>query len=318
MKTRIIGAFVALILAVGGAFALIVYVRGADARAADGAETTEIFIVQETIPEGTAGDGVAEFVKLDSVPVRNVAEGTVTDLDEIAGLVADADLLPGEQLLEARFIDPLELAARGEVPVPEGMQQVSFALPVQRMAGGLVKAGSTVGVVVTTPNSDPLRGLDTRFELDRVLVTNAAIGTIASSGGEDDPSTQQSGNMLMFTVALGTHDAERLVWALENAEKNPSVFGIWATLLNDATDTSGSAPSPEATRGRDPYLLVSRSAEYSPGSGLCSIGVLVTGEFLTFGRGSGGESRQGQAAYRDARAGAELRGDAAASSRRSP
>ncbi len=56
MKTRIIGAFVALVLAVAGAFVLITYVRGADARAADGAELTEVYIVQETIPKGTTGE----------------------------------------------------------------------------------------------------------------------------------------------------------------------------------------------------------------------------------------------------------------------
>ena len=245
MKTRIIGAIAALVLAVVGAFALITYVRGADARAADGAELTEIYIVQETIPEGTGGEGVAEFVKLDSVPERNVADGAVTDLEDLAGLVAEADLLPGEQLLEARFIDPLELAARGDVQVPDGMQQVSFALPVQRMVGGLVEAGSTVGIVVTAPGTDPATG-GTRFEFDRVLVTNAEIGTTASSGGDEDSNAQQSGNMLMFTVALGTHDVERLVWALEHFDKNPGAYGVWVTLQNEATDTSGSVVTNES------------------------------------------------------------------------
>ncbi|MCD2443477.1 RcpC/CpaB family pilus assembly protein [Agromyces sp. SYSU K20354] len=244
MKTRIIGAIAALVLAVVGAFALITYVRGADARAADGAELTDVYIVQESIPEGTAGDGVAEYVKVDSVPARNVAEGTVTNLEDLAGLVADADLLPGEQLLEARFIDPLELAARGDVPVPEGMQQVSFALPVQRMAGGLVKAGSTVGIVVTAPNPAPNQVLDTRFEFNRVLVTNVTIGTTASSASEE--SAQQSGNTLMFTVALGTHDVERLVWALEHVDKNAGAYGVWVTLQNEATDTSGSVITNES------------------------------------------------------------------------
>ena len=246
MKTRIIGAIAALVLAVVGAFALITYVRGADARAAEGAELTEVYIVQETIPEGTAGEGVAEFVKLDSIPERNVAEGTVTSLEDIGGLVSDADLLPGEQLLEARFIDPLELAARGDVPVPEGMQEVSFALPVQRMVGGRVEAGNTIGIVFTAPKPEPVGELDTRFELDRVLVTNVEIGTNASSGGDEDSNAQQSGNVLTFTVALGTHDVERLVWALEHFDKNPGQYGVWVTLQNEATDTSGSVMTNES------------------------------------------------------------------------
>ena len=120
MKTRIIGAVVALVLAIVGAFSLITYVRGADARAATGAEPADVYIVQETIPKGATGESIADLVSVDSVPERNVAEGAVTDLGDLEGLVVDAELLPGEQLLEGRFIDPLELAARGDVQVPEG------------------------------------------------------------------------------------------------------------------------------------------------------------------------------------------------------
>ena len=54
MKTRIIGAIVALILAVAGAFVLVNYVRGADARAVDGAELADVFIVETSIPEARA------------------------------------------------------------------------------------------------------------------------------------------------------------------------------------------------------------------------------------------------------------------------
>ena len=120
MKTRIIGAIVALVLAGVGAFVLIGYVRGADARAAEGAEMADVYIVQELIPKGTSGDTVADYVEVDSVPQRNIAEGAVTDLDDLAGLVAAADLLPGEQLLEARFADPADLAAQGDVPGARG------------------------------------------------------------------------------------------------------------------------------------------------------------------------------------------------------
>ena len=135
MKTRIIGAIVALLLAVLGVILLVGYVRGADARAAQGAELTDVYVVQESIPRGTLGEEVADFVKLDSMPTRNVADGVVTNLEDLAGLVADADILPGEQLLSARFVDPAELASSGDVPVPDGMQLVSFTLPADRESG---------------------------------------------------------------------------------------------------------------------------------------------------------------------------------------
>lgn len=258
MKTRIIGAIVALVLAVVGAFVLVTYVRGADARAAAGAELTEVYVAKETIPGGTAGEAISELVRQDTVPVRNVVDGAVTDLTDLEGLVADADILPGEQLVEGRFVDPAVRASRGEVDVPAGMQQVSFALPVQRVVGGAVQPGSEIGLVITKyevgvdiETGGPAPIPETQFSFNRVLVTNVQLGTSVSSGaGEgDDEQESRTGDTIMLTVALNTHDAERLVWATEGYEEPADYIpyvGIWVTLQNEATDISGSAPVNES------------------------------------------------------------------------
>ena len=276
MKTRIIGAIVALVLAIVGAFSLITYVRGADARAATGAELAEVYVVQETIPKGATGESVAEFVELDSVPERNVAEGAVTDLGELEGLVADADLLQGEQLLEARFIDPLELAARGDVQVPEGMQLVSFTLPVERVVGGAVQAGDEVGMVASLEASEGA-GVESRFAFHDVLVTKVQGLAVAADGEQTE---QAAGNVIMVTIALSTHDIERWVWAVDgNAER-----------LADARERGDEQWRFIASRSGKrvrvtPYLLVSRSVEFESRlrTLLESSVNIVTGEFLTFG-----------------------------------
>ena len=128
MKTRIIGAVLALVLAVVGTVVLVSYVRGADARAADGAEFVKVFVVDEAIPKGTSGGAVNGFVSSKELPALSVPEDRVTDLADLEGLVATAELLPGEQLLMARFVDPAVLAAQGDIDVPEGMQEVTVAL----------------------------------------------------------------------------------------------------------------------------------------------------------------------------------------------
>ncbi|KRC61910.1 hypothetical protein ASE14_14090 [Agromyces sp. Root81] len=238
MKTRIIGAVVAVIIAAVGAFLLISYVRGADARAAEGAELTEVYIVQETIPRGTAGETVKDFVKLDTLPERNVAADNVTNLDDLAGLVSDADILSGEQLQSARFVNPLELAAQGDVPVPEGMQEVTITLPVNRVVGGKVTAGSEVGMVTTFERPGLADPPQTQFAFHDVLVTNVQRGTSATADNAGEPETAQQ---LMVTVALTTHQVERWVWAAEGYERGVDV-GVWLTLENAATDNGGSSP----------------------------------------------------------------------------
>ncbi len=254
MKTRIIGAIVALVLAVIGAVLLINYVRGADARAAEGAELTDVYVAVDVIPEGTLGSEVESFVEVDTVPQRNVPADAVTDLSDLEGLVADADILVGEQLLAARFVDPVTRAANGTVDVPPGMQEVSFALPVQRMVGGAIRPGDTIGLVITKyvpgveiATGNPLPVPETQFSFNGVLVTNSQIGENVSDG--DDSDDPQSGDTILLTVALSTHDAERLVWATEGYEQPAEYIpyiGIWATLQNAATDTSGSSPVNES------------------------------------------------------------------------
>lgn len=244
MKTRIIGAILALILAIGGALVLVTYVRGSDARAADGAELADVYIVETPIPRGTSGESVTEFVKVDTIQKRNLAEGYVTDLQDLAGLVTDVEILPGEQLLDARFVDPQELAEGGDVPIPAGMQLVSFTLPADRVVGGQVKAGDHIGLVGTADpdevgDQEDVVNPVSRFAFHGVLVTRVqGVATPDPETGET--VDQDSGSNLMLTIALSTHDIERWVWFAEG--EAGSYAQMWLTLENDATDNSGSAP----------------------------------------------------------------------------
>lgn len=241
MKTRIIGAILALVLAVAGAFVLITYVTGADARAAEGAEVEDVYIVETEIPQGTKGDVVQDFVRVDQMPVRNLNEDRVTDLTELAGLVATDVILPGEQLLAARFAEPEVLAAQGEVPVPDGMQEVTIPLAVQRVVGGEVQPGATAGVVYTT-NTDTIAPnssiASTQFLFHRMLVTRVTPGSTVVVGDGESSTTEVSS--IMVTFAATTPQIEKLVYAAEQQEDGNG--GIWLTLEPEAADPNGSTP----------------------------------------------------------------------------
>jgi Flp pilus assembly protein CpaB len=244
MKTRIIGAIVALVLAAVGAFVLVTYVRGADARAADGAELSDVYIVQESIPKGTSGESVEEYVKVDTVPQRNLVDGYVTDLADLAGLVADAEILPGEQLAEARFVDPAELAARGDVVVPPGMQLISFTLPADRVVGGQVRAGDRIGLVGTVDPDEVGEDEDvinpiTSFAFHGVLVTKVQ-GVVTPDPETGEAQDQSAGDSIMVTIALSAHDVERWIWFAEG--EAASYAQTWLTLENEQTDNSGTSP----------------------------------------------------------------------------
>jgi Flp pilus assembly protein CpaB len=235
MRIRIIGAVVAVVLAAVGALALVLYVRDADVRAADGAELVNVYVVgEEGVPKGTPGEAIRDFISVERLPNIAVQSDHVTDLSDLEGLVTTAELLPGEQLVIGRFQDPALLAARGDVTVPAGMQEITVALPVEQAAGGVIVAGSTVGVVFTSAVGED-EALSTAFALHQVLVTRVQGGDTFAVAPESDAGPV---SRIMVTLALTTPDIERLVWAAELQQNNSG--GIWLTLESDTTDEAGS------------------------------------------------------------------------------
>ncbi|WP_430648046.1 Flp pilus assembly protein CpaB [Agromyces sp. GXS1127] len=243
MKTRIIGAILAIVLAVAGGVAIYLYVAGADARASRGAELVEAYVVTEPVPQGTPSETVRESLAVDELPRNAVPEDAVTDLGDLDGLVTSADLLPGDVLRQARFVDPADAVAGG-VAVPEGMQLMSFTLPADRVVGGQVAPGDKIGLVGTIDpdevgDQEDVVNPISSFAFHGVLVTRVqgVVGVDPETGEETD---QSSDSAIMLTIALSAHDIERWVWFTEGEAADYAQ--MWLTLENEATDNSGTSP----------------------------------------------------------------------------
>jgi len=243
MRIRIIGAIVAVLLAVAGTLAVVWYVQGADERAAHGAELVSVYVVKDLIPQGSSGKSIHDQLEVVRIARNATQPQRVTSFAEIDDKVTSVDLLPGEQLVLGRFVDPATLAERGAISVPKGLQQVTVALPVERVVGGTVIAGSHVGIVVTVDNAAPDGSTQatTKFAFQNVLVMKVQPGTSYTSNKGSAPATAAApATDLMVTFAASTPDVERLIWAAE--EQSQQKAGIWLTLQNDGTDRTGSTP----------------------------------------------------------------------------
>jgi Flp pilus assembly protein CpaB len=240
MRIRIIGAILALVLAVVGAIVVIIYVRDADIRAANGAALVPVYVVEEDVPAGTAGELIADFVKVERLASNSVQPDHVTSLEDLEGMVTTIALLPGDQLVSGRFADPVDLAAQGNVIVPDGLQEVTLALPVEQVVGGAIRGGSKVGVVVTLQGED--FSATTKFALQDVLVTRVQAGDnyVPPSTDEDKEADQTPVATIMVTLALSTPDVERIVFAAELQQSDAG--GIWLTLQPKHVETDGSLP----------------------------------------------------------------------------
>jgi pilus assembly protein CpaB len=234
MRRRLIAATAALVLALAGGVVLVAYVRGADARAADGLRTVRVLVVEQLVPAGTPADQLADMVGTELVPAKTAVPGRVHDLADLAGRVAAVDLQPGEQLLASRFKAPGDLRAPGTVAVPDGDQEVSVLLEPQRAVGGRLAAGDTVGVYLSMTFEDGTA--TTHGVLHGILVTQVQGAPAPVSDGTETEtasagSAAPSGSLLV-TLAVRAKDAEEVVFGAEHGT-------LWLSLEPDGADNSG-------------------------------------------------------------------------------
>jgi pilus assembly protein CpaB len=235
VKTRLLGGIVALVLAVVGTLLLVSYVQGAETRAQKDLQPVDVLVVQSRIPSGATEDTIKAAVKLVSLPQASVPNGALKSLDGLQGKVAATELLPGEALLGARLVDPTALAAPGSVPVPLGMQEISVQLEAQRVIGGRIQAGDTVGVIVLF--ADGAAGETAQQVFRKVLVTSVQRADSKPSTTTQDPKAQANTELpsgsLLVTLARNDVDSAKLALAAQ--------FGtIW--LTKEPASTTESAP----------------------------------------------------------------------------
>jgi pilus assembly protein CpaB len=232
MKTRLLGGIAALLVAIIGTVLLVTYVQNADKRALASTETENIYIVQKTIPAGASAETIADSVARKSVPKLAIAENSVTDLGSLGAKVSAVALMPGEQLLSSRMVEQNAFLGPSRVQIPTGLQELTLKLPIERVAGGILKAGDTVGVFLSLEQaSDSKSGAKsskTQLTFHKVLVTAAQFsnGTATQTGGSDtaagtaqasstSSSNEQTDDTYLVTLARNSADAERIVFAAE-------------------------------------------------------------------------------------------------------
>lgn len=229
MKTRLLGGIAALVVAILGTVLLITYVQSADQRAMAGTETSDVYVVQKAIPAGTPVSGLSDSVTKKPIQKSTLTEGTVTDLAELGSKVTAVSLVPGEQLLSSRLVDASAFLGPSRIAVPDGMQEISLKLPIERVAGGKINAGDTVGIFISLQSGSgdaAAKSEATQLTFHKVLVTAAQFsnGSAAkpdsaqqgqSQGSLNSANNNQTDGTYLITIARNSVDAERLVYAIE-------------------------------------------------------------------------------------------------------
>ena len=245
MKSRLLAGVAAVVLAIVGAVLVISYAQGADSRAVQDLNPVSVLVVQKTVPAGTPTASLQAFLATQELPGTAVSKSALKNLDGQGGKVTSAELLPGEQLVAERLIQPEELKTSGAVDVPKGLQEVSFQLEPQRVVGGRIAAGDHVGVFINLKNGGIEGKSDketTQLTVHKALVTAVQRAPVATPSPQPSPSgpsapaadTSLPVGSMIVTVAVNDVDATKIVYASNFTE----VASIWLSREPlDATDS---------------------------------------------------------------------------------
>jgi pilus assembly protein CpaB len=243
MNRRVMGILLALVLAVIGTGAVLLYVKLAQNRVSSGQQAVRVLVAADRIPAGTSGERIrlAELVEEIVMPAGSVPDDALSDLPaELDALVVTSDIQRRQLLLRGQFDAATKIS--GGLNVPEKMLGVSVKLEVEEEVGGFIRPGSQVAVFGTYELHDKKfkdetgeNNKVTRLVLPRTEVL--AVGAYGEDGVTSAQPTEegQEGNVtLIVTVSVNQADAERLIHSARIGE-------LYAALL---TDTSQVQPGP--------------------------------------------------------------------------
>lgn len=221
MRRRSFAMVGAIVLALIGTFTIVSYVQGADDRALAGESVVKVLVVQEQVPPGTPAVDLGDRVALEPVAEKVKADGAITNVKQLGSQVASATLVPGEQIVEARFVAASAYRASGTaVTVPEGLLQTTVALDPQRAVGGVLSPGAKVAVVASFTSPE-----QSSIILHKVLVTNVQLAEDQDDGSTNTDNADSSNQakpgeaptgQLLVTLALDAAAVERVVFAAEH------------------------------------------------------------------------------------------------------
>jgi pilus assembly protein CpaB len=243
MGRRIIAIFAAAVIALVGVASVLLYARGADARAVAAQTPVVVYVAKEKVVAGTVlKDAVRQgLVERTKVAAAGRPAGALTSItDSNSSLLAMTDIQPGEYLQTARFgTTPTGTKA---IEVPAGMVALSVQLSDPARVGTFVTPGSHIAIYssfkIKALGSDEkakaLNDADVRATdllLGDVLVIamgeSALTPGVAAAKADDDAKKAAASDTPQFlvTVAVSPADAVRLVHGIQNLDLYAGLLG---------------------------------------------------------------------------------------------
>ena len=251
MGRRVLVVLAAVVVALIGVVAVVVYAQGADARAVADQQPQTVYIAKLLVPAGTtAAEAVATGLMVPTqVAAKGLPLGALSTVDEATGkLLALTDIAPGEFVTASRFgTTPLGQKA---IQVPDGLVAISLALSDPARVGAFVSPGSHIVIYdtyvppvaaagTTAAAAGAAAAKQTRVLLDDVLVIAMGSTTLTPPAATEGAAQPAAAGALV-TVALPPALAAKLVQGIQTGTLYAGLRGTdtktdLAQIVSDAT-----------------------------------------------------------------------------------
>lgn len=221
MARRSVLLIVALALALVGTLAIVMYVRGIDARATAGQDLVEVLVATDTISPGETVAAAMDAGKFEKAQIRleDVVTGALGSTTTIQDLVALSTVYPSEQIIASRFGT---IGETENLVIPDKKMAISVELTDPERVAGFVNPGSEVAIFL----SGELLGADgqsaptkTQILLPRVQVIGVGTTSVNSRTTTVDGAqvTEQVPSTIL-TLALTQAEAQKVIYANRNGD----------------------------------------------------------------------------------------------------
>jgi len=245
VKRRTLTVMLAVLLAVLGTGAVLLYVHQANTRALAGQRAVTALVAQGLVPAGTTASAAVHegLLASQTLPAGSVPADAVHFITPaMSSLVVSADVQPGQLLLRPMLVTAVQTT--GALSIPAGMLAVSIRVCLPAAVAGYVHLGSQVAVFDTYvphgtlsdsagcqgQHTQQAQNARTRMVLPKAQVlsvgsaaanaqqaataaANGNSGGVFSGGNSSNSNNANSGQEVpvLVTLAVTQANAERLI-----------------------------------------------------------------------------------------------------------
>jgi pilus assembly protein CpaB len=219
MERRRILVIAAALVAALGAILVFVYVRGADTRAEDQFQTTDVLVATQAIQSGETIEAAQAAGKITKKAITNnsLLPDFQVDLTALSGKVALTTIYPGEQIIASKF--GTTAAPASALQIPDDKIAISVNLTDTARVAGFVDPGSLVAIFLNGTDANTGTAF-TEVLLPKVTVIGVGSTTPVSTTTTDQTGAQTTEALprTLLTLSVDQDQAQKIMFAQGNGE----------------------------------------------------------------------------------------------------